>query len=117
MQYRLRISFIPTCTSKMYIFITIFTLLSLSCAQTLPQGFVYVEEIIPDIAVDLRYYSKENFIGDWYCAEIRHLFRANKRTFPGPSLVNGIMKIVPIHYWNIKEWEQLISYFNLVEDF
>ena len=64
MQYRLPSSFIPTCTRKICIFITIFTLISLSCAQPLPQGFVYLQEIIPDIVLDIRYYSEENFIGE-----------------------------------------------------
>ena len=30
----------------------------------LPQGFVYLKDVAPDIAVDLRYYSSNNFIGD-----------------------------------------------------
>lgn len=30
----------------------------------IPDGFVYVEEIIPDLNVQLRYYSSNNFVGD-----------------------------------------------------
>ena len=30
----------------------------------LPEGFVYVDTIIPDIDTDLRYYSNRNFVGD-----------------------------------------------------
>jgi D-alanyl-D-alanine dipeptidase len=30
----------------------------------LPEGFVYVKAIIPDLDVELRYYSTNNFIGD-----------------------------------------------------
>ena len=30
----------------------------------LPEGFVYVKEVIPDLDVELRYYSTNNFIGD-----------------------------------------------------
>ncbi|WP_343796653.1 M15 family metallopeptidase [Gaetbulibacter jejuensis] len=30
----------------------------------LPEGFVYVKTIIPDIDVELRYYSTHNFVGD-----------------------------------------------------
>lgn len=30
----------------------------------LPEGFVYLDDYIPDIAVDLRYYSNNNFVGD-----------------------------------------------------
>ncbi len=33
-------------------------------AQNLPDGFVYVEDRIPDIKVDMRYFSGNNFIGD-----------------------------------------------------
>ena len=32
--------------------------------QQLPDGFVYVKTIIPDIDVELRYYSTNNFVGD-----------------------------------------------------
>ncbi|RPD98198.1 peptidase M15 [Aureibaculum marinum] len=31
---------------------------------TLPDGFVYVKEIIPKLRTDLRYYSSNNFIGE-----------------------------------------------------
>lgn len=30
----------------------------------LPEGFVHVQEIIPDLHVELRYFSKNNFVGD-----------------------------------------------------
>ncbi len=33
-------------------------------AADLPEGFVYLDEMVPDIVVDLRYYSGENFIGE-----------------------------------------------------
>ena len=32
--------------------------------NVLPDGFVYVDETIPGIALDLRYYSNHNFIGE-----------------------------------------------------
>ncbi|WP_178984602.1 M15 family metallopeptidase [Winogradskyella helgolandensis] len=32
--------------------------------QTLPDGFVYAKSIIPDLDVELRYYSQNNFVGD-----------------------------------------------------
>jgi len=32
--------------------------------QTLPDGFVYLDEVIPDILLDLRYCSADNFIGE-----------------------------------------------------
>ena len=39
----------------------------------LPEGFVYVEEVIPDIEVQLSYYSNQNFVGDTIDG-----YRANK---------------------------------------
>lgn len=39
--------------------------------QELPQGFVYVAELIPDVIQEIRYYSTYNFVGariDGYCA-------------------------------------------------
>ncbi len=30
----------------------------------LPKGFVYVEEVIPDIALDMRYFTTNNFVGE-----------------------------------------------------
>jgi len=32
--------------------------------QTLPKGFVYVKSVIPDLDVELRYFSENNFVGD-----------------------------------------------------
>lgn len=32
--------------------------------NTLPEGFVYVDSVIPDIEVELRYFSSYNFVGD-----------------------------------------------------
>lgn len=32
--------------------------------EPIPEGFVYVDEIIPDLEVELRYYSTHNFVGD-----------------------------------------------------
>lgn len=32
--------------------------------QELPEGFVYVKSIIPDLDVELRYYSSNNFVAD-----------------------------------------------------
>ena len=33
-------------------------------AQRLPKGFVYVNEVIPSIVLEIRYYGEENFIGE-----------------------------------------------------
>jgi len=32
--------------------------------QNLPEGFVYAKNLIPDLDVELRYYSSDNFVGD-----------------------------------------------------
>jgi len=37
---------------------------SMGWAGQLPEGFVYLEEMIPNIKVDLRYYTANNFIGE-----------------------------------------------------
>ncbi len=37
---------------------------SMAWAVQLPEGFVYLEEVIPDSRVELRYYSTDNFIGE-----------------------------------------------------
>ncbi|MGS2727179.1 M15 family metallopeptidase [Psychroserpens sp. BH13MA-6] len=39
-------------------------LLPLQGTDELPEGFVYVRDIIPDIQVELRYFSDHNFVGD-----------------------------------------------------
>ncbi len=33
-------------------------------AEPLPDGFVYVDDVIPGIAVELRYYTNHNFVGE-----------------------------------------------------
>ena len=35
-----------------------------SIAGELPEGFVYLKDIIPDIEIELRYYTDDNFIGE-----------------------------------------------------
>ena len=37
--------------------------LSIGQAWGLPKGFVYVDEAIPDIVVELRYHASQNFVG------------------------------------------------------
>jgi D-alanyl-D-alanine dipeptidase len=34
------------------------------CAETMPQGFVYIKEVIPDIQLDIRYFGYHNFLGE-----------------------------------------------------
>ena len=51
-----------------YLIISILILSLLNCTppqqkQSLPLGYVYIDEIIPDIQIDLRYYTTNNFIG------------------------------------------------------
>ena len=42
----------------------IFFITPLIFSNGLPDGFVYVNKIIPDISIDLKYYSNNNFIGE-----------------------------------------------------
>lgn len=51
---------------KILLFISAFILFAF-CPQeqkVLPEGFVYVKDIIPDLNVQLRYFSTNNFVGD-----------------------------------------------------
>lgn len=32
-------------------------------AEALPQGFVYIKDIVPDVIISLRYYTSHNFVG------------------------------------------------------
>ncbi len=50
-----------------------FIFISLNGFAQLPKGFVYVQDVIPDIKVELRYCSTNNFVGkvvDGYHAEV-----------------------------------------------
>ena len=51
---------------KALILILMFLMFSFSEkeASPLPEGFVYVKSIIPDLDVELRYFSTNNFVGD-----------------------------------------------------
>lgn len=49
---------------KLKFLIAFVFLLCLSKKEKLPEGFVYVDEVIPTIEVDLKYYSTDNFVGD-----------------------------------------------------
>ncbi|NNF85236.1 MAG: peptidase M15, partial [Winogradskyella sp.] len=53
-------------TYKSYILIYLSVLLGfgLITQNKLPEGFVEVKQIIPDLDVELRYFSTNNFIGD-----------------------------------------------------
>ncbi len=55
-------------TKKFFSFpvILLITLFSctLSMARELPEGFVYVKDVIPDIEIELRYYTEDNFVGE-----------------------------------------------------
>jgi D-alanyl-D-alanine dipeptidase len=42
----------------------LFLLIPFDPAEIIPDDFVYLQDIIPDITVDLRYYSSDNFVGD-----------------------------------------------------
>ncbi len=52
----------------LFVFLFIFITLLYSCTppqqtQSLPTGFVYLDEVIPEIQLDMRYYTVNNFIG------------------------------------------------------
>jgi D-alanyl-D-alanine dipeptidase len=57
---------------KLIRFVFVFLLITLSHGMSfgeeqkelLPQGFVYVDKVIPNIMVDLRYYTEQNFVGE-----------------------------------------------------
>lgn len=57
--------------------------------------------------------NQRNYLSDWYCVEITKLERVTKFTSWGPSLVAGVTKRVPIHYWGIENWERLSVYFDI----
>ena len=48
--------------------------------KTMPDGFVYVKDVIPDLNVYLRYYSEENFVGDTIEA-----YKSNKLILTKPA--------------------------------
>jgi len=52
--------------NKILYFIVAFVLVAFSSQDilNLPKGFVYVKDIVPDLDVELRYFSKNNFVGD-----------------------------------------------------
>ncbi len=51
---------------KTLIYVACFALIvfGFSQKQALPEGFVYAKTIIPDLDVELRYYTTNNFVGD-----------------------------------------------------
>src|SRR5210317_2198235 len=46
-----------------YQLIIFFSILCLNSFGQLPEGFVSVKEVIPDLDVELRYFSSNNFVG------------------------------------------------------
>lgn len=62
-----------------YLIMMLFLSLSIQAQETMPKGFVYVIDEIPDIEIELRYYGTNNFVGqrvDGYLAEKCILSRA-----------------------------------------
>ena len=56
---------IRKCLHGRFALTVLFILLSVvGQANALPEGFVYLEEVIPDAKVELRYYTTDNFIGE-----------------------------------------------------
>ncbi len=50
--------------NKVILFLVVLASLAFTQKQTLPEGFVYGKLVIPNIDVELRYYSSNNFVGD-----------------------------------------------------
>lgn len=55
------------------LFCTVMFVLCFTQKQELPKGFVYAKAIIPDLNVELRYYTTHNFVGDTVAG-----YKANK---------------------------------------
>lgn len=55
--------------------------------KSLPEGFVYANSIIPDIEVDLRYYSTNNFVGDTIAGYYANKLIITKQTAKALKLV------------------------------
>lgn len=53
----------------------------------LPEGFVYAKDVIPDLDVELRYYSTNNFVGDTING-----YQANKLIITKPT-ANALKKV------------------------
>jgi D-alanyl-D-alanine dipeptidase len=49
---------------KLLLFGLILAMWSCTMSGQLPKGFVYLDKVVPDVEVELRYYSSNNFIGD-----------------------------------------------------
>lgn len=50
--------------NKVLFLLVILSGLVVAQKQKLPEGFVYAKSVVPDIDVDLRYFSNNNFVGD-----------------------------------------------------
>lgn len=50
--------------NKVLLFLLVLVSLAFTQKQTLQEGFVYAKSVIPDIDVELRYFSSHNFVGD-----------------------------------------------------
>jgi len=48
----------------LYLVFTALVVFSFKQKQDLPEGFVYAKTVIPDLDVELRYYTSNNFVGD-----------------------------------------------------
>lgn len=53
---------------------------------------------------------RRNDIAHWLTVNVFDLVEKQSATYDGPSWVNGIRKIVPIHYWHRSLWMSLADY-------
>lgn len=71
----------------LFIFLCSLGIVGYSQSSKLPEGFVYVKEMIPSIKVELRYYSTNNFVGDTIDG-----YRSN-RLILTKSAADGLLKV------------------------
>tara|TARA_B100000809_G_C15053692_1_gene499877 strand:+ start:481 stop:1164 length:684 start_codon:yes stop_codon:yes gene_type:complete len=67
---------------KIFLLVTVFFVFAFSTQnqKVLPEGFVYVKDVIPDLNVQLRYFSTNNFVGDTITG-----YKANRLILTKPS--------------------------------
>ena len=59
--------------------------------------------------------ERANHLDHWFAADVNALVGKVKGTFNGQSWVGGEIRVVPIHYWDTKEWTPLRTVWNINE--
>lgn len=73
---------------KTKLFFLLFFILNLGKAQELPKGFTYLENHIPNLKVELRYATTDNFMG-----RIIQGYRPNQKTIGTRALAKALKKV------------------------